>query len=122
MLPLLLIIVSLLFTLPFTQGTAAAATPAADTEEVSTGPVVSGTMQFWYKKRFDDDGDGEVAPSLFRVQRVKLRVEGDLSPQLSYQLEIDPRSPLIRGIMRVEYEFKPNQRFRVGQFKTPFGY
>ena len=92
-------------------------------------PEISGALQIIYKERFDKDGDDEVEPSLFRIQRVKIRIEGELTERVSYQVQIDPRSPLIENVLRdayVDYDLLPggaiDQKIRAGQMRTPFGY
>jgi len=92
-------------------------------------PEISGALQILYKERFDKDGDDEVEPSLFRIQRVKIRIEGELTERVSYQVQIDPRSPLIENVLRdayVDYDLLPggaiDQKIRAGQMRTPFGY
>ena len=86
---------------------------------------LSGYVQMFFKQRFDNDGDGEVEASLFRMHRVRLKVSGDLAPWLAYQVEIDPRAPAIGGVLRdafIDLRLIPHHRIRIGQQKTPFGY
>ncbi|MFN0250412.1 MAG: porin [Kofleriaceae bacterium] len=88
-------------------------------------PQISGYMQVFYKKRFDTDDTNGVEPSLFRVQRLRLRVSGKIIPKVRYQIEIDPRAPEVTGFLRdafVEFRHIPFHKLRVGQQKTPWGY
>lgn len=88
-------------------------------------PKISGYIQYYYKARVDQDGDGVTEPDVFRFGRVKVQFSGAVSPKLTYVVEIDPRSPQIAGVMRdcyLQWEFQPNQNLRFGQMKTPFGW
>ena len=88
-------------------------------------PVVFGYIQTFYRHTFGTGPDGRVDPGNFRVQRVRLGVKGDVFPWLSYDVEIDPRSPQITGVLRdafVSFKFIKDHQLRVGQQKTQFGY
>jgi len=90
-----------------------------------TKPVFYGFVQTHYKYSRDTSGDEIVDAPDFRVQRVRLGVKGDVFPWLSYEIEVDPRSPEVAGVLRdafVSFKFIPNQQLRVGQQKTQFGY
>ena len=59
-----------------------------------------------------------------RVLHVR-RIRRNPCVAVSYQLEIDPRSPQIAGVMRDAYialHVIPTQEIRLGQQKTPWGY
>ncbi len=59
------------------------------------------------------------------MQRVRLGVRGDLYKWLSYEVEVDPRAPEVKGLLRDAYlafKFIPRHQLRFGQQKTQFGY
>jgi phosphate-selective porin len=88
-------------------------------------PRLSGYIQAHYRYAFETGSDGVVDYNDFRVQRVRLGVEGDVLPWLSYNVEIDPRAPEITGILRdafITFKVIPRHRLRVGQQKMQFGY
>jgi hypothetical protein len=86
---------------------------------------VAGYLQVFYKTRVEEDGDGQTEPGVFRVLRARFELKGYITPHISYKLQVDPRSPLITGVMRDAYislEFIPHHKLRLGQQKTQFGY
>ena len=86
---------------------------------------VSGYVQVFYKGRRDANSDGIVEPSVFRVQRVRIEFKGDVTPNVGYDVEIDPRAPEITGVLRdafITLNYVPHHEIRVGQQKTLFGY
>jgi hypothetical protein len=86
---------------------------------------VSGVAQFFFKARVEANGDGTTEPSVFRMQRVRISFQGQLSRRLGYDIEIDPRAPEITGILRdafITLAVIPHHQLRVGQQKTQFGY
>ena len=88
-------------------------------------PALSGYVQVFYKGRRDADGNGKTEPSVFRVQRVRIELRGDVTPHVGYDVEIDPRAPDITGILRdafITLDYIPQHEIRVGQQKTLFGY
>ncbi len=88
-------------------------------------PELFGFVQIHYRYATDSSGDGTVDNDDYRVQRVRIGVEGKLYPWLSYQVEIDPRAPEVSGILRDAYltfHVIPRHEIRVGQQKTLFGY
>ncbi len=88
-------------------------------------PKVSGFIQFQELNHFDSNRDDSILPWRFRVQRARLRVEGKINRKISYQLEIDPRSPEIAGMMRdayISFSHIPKHQILLGQQKTQFGY
>ena len=88
-------------------------------------PVVFGYVQTHYRHSRGTGEDGIVDAPNFRVQRVRVGVKGDVLPWLSYEVEIDPRSPEHNGLLRDAYlafKFIPDHQLRVGQQKTQFGY
>ena len=88
-------------------------------------PRVFGYVQVFYRYAFATGEDSVVDNDNFRVQRVRIGVKGDLSPRVSYDLEIDPRAPEITGVLRdafVSVNVIPRHEIRLGQQKTQFGY
>ena len=86
---------------------------------------VSGYIQVFFKQRYDTNNDNSTEPSLFRVQRLRLAFSGKLAKKISYSVDIDPRAPLITGVLRdayVSFSVIPHHKIRVGQQKTLFGY
>jgi hypothetical protein len=84
-----------------------------------------GSAQVHYRHAFETGDDGVYDAPNFRVQRVRLGVRGDLHRWLSYEVEIDPRSPEITGVLRdafLAFKVIPRHQIRVGQQKTQFGY
>ena len=103
----------------------------AQPEPQSTGstsrtPRFHGFVQAHYRHAFETGDDAVFDAPNFRVQRVRLGVRGDLYPWLSYELEIDPRSPDANvGLLRdafLAFKFIPRHQLRFGQQKTQFGY
>jgi Phosphate-selective porin O and P len=88
--------------------------------------VVSGFLTAMYKFRVDHNGDGKVEPDAFRLGKAVVRVDGKINRHFGYQLEIDPRSPTIAGVLRDGYirvrRLVPHHEIRIGQQKTPWGY
>ena len=104
-------------------------TPSADKQTAAkkkASPTVFGFMQAHFRHARDTGGEaGVVDATNFRMQRVRIGVKGDIFPWLSYQVEIDPRSPEITGVLRdayMSFDFIPDHELRVGQQKTQFGY
>jgi hypothetical protein len=89
-------------------------------------PKLSGYLQVHYRYAFDTgEPKGTVDFSDFRVQRLRLKVEGEVFPWLSYDVEVDPRTPELDGLLRdafVTVRLPQHQRLRLGQQKTQFGY
>lgn len=86
---------------------------------------VGGIMQVYYKQRFERNGDNTVEPEFFRVAKARAKLSGWLTDWVSYQLEVDPRSPQLAGIMRdafIGLHLFPKHEIRLGQQKTPWGY
>ncbi len=84
-----------------------------------------GSAQVHYRHAFATGEDGVYDAPNFRVQRVRLGVRGDLHRWLSYEVEIDPRSPDITGVLRdafLAFKVIPRHQIRLGQQKTQFGY
>ena len=101
------------------------AKPGKPKRDKSKGPEVFGYVQFFFREAFDTSNDGVSDPSNARVQRARIGVQGDINSWASYQVEIDPRAPEVSGILRdayVDLKVIPNQKIRVGQQKTTFGY
>lgn len=111
---------------PGTQEKSAPAQPEATaTGSTRTAPRFYGFVQTHYRHAFETGQDGVFDAPNFRVQRVRLGLRGDLYPWLSYEVEIDPRSPDITGVLRdafLAFRFIPRHQLRVGQQKTQFGY
>ncbi len=92
-------------------------------------PHLYGFMQTFFRYSLhtnDPTEDPNVDPPNFRVQRVRVMLDGGLLPWLSYKIGIDPRAPEITGILRDAYfdvtQVIPSHKLRVGQQKTQFGY
>lgn len=88
-------------------------------------PRVSGYLQVYYKYAFATGEDSLVDNDLFRAQRVRIGVEGDISRRVSYDVEIDPRAPDISTVLRdafIRLRVIPRHQIRIGQQKTQFGY
>ena len=91
----------------------------------SRRPRVSGYVQIHYRYAFKTGSDTLVDNDDFRVQRVRLGVDGDILPWLSYEIEVDPRAPEVTGVLRDAYltlRVIPRHKLRIGQQKTQFGY
>ena len=81
-------------------------------------PKISGFVQGMYQANLTDEG--ELSSNTFRMRRVRLSVDGKLSPKVSYKLQGDfVRSPML---VDAYVKYKPCNEFaiQVGQFKTPF--
>ena len=81
-------------------------------------PKISGFVQGMYQANLTDEG--ELSSNTFRMRRVRLSVDGNLSPWVSYKLQGDfTRSPML---VDAYVKFKSCDAFavQVGQFKTPF--
>ena len=86
---------------------------------------VAGYLQVFYKTRVEENGDGQTEPGVFRVLRARFELRGWITPRISYKLQVDPRAPLVTGLMRDAYislEYIPHHKLRLGQQKTQFGY
>jgi hypothetical protein len=98
-----------------------------DSPQGFTRPTVKfyGSVQVHYRHAFETGVDGVFDAPNFRVQRVRLGVRGNLYKWLSYEVEIDPRSPEITGVLRdafLAFKVIPRHQIRLGQQKTQFGY
>ena len=81
-------------------------------------PKVSGFVQGMYQANLTDEG--ELSSNTFRMRRVRLSVDGNLSPKVSYKLQGDfTRSPMLVDAY-VKYKACDAFAVQVGQFKTPF--
>ena len=81
-------------------------------------PKISGFVQGMYQADLSDKGD--LIDNTFRMRRVRLSVDGNLSPWISYKLQGDfTRSPML---VDAYVKFRSCDAFavQVGQFKTPF--
>lgn len=87
-------------------------------------PELRGYVQVHFRQPFHTGADALVDNNDFRVQRVRIGAAGEVLPWLGYVVEVDPRAPEIRGLLRDAYlELKGfHQRLRIGQQKTQFGY
>lgn len=86
---------------------------------------VTGYLQVRYLDAFDTNNDGASRADDFRVQRARISVKGRIIPDVSFEVQIDPRSPEISGLLRDAYlqlGYIPYHRLRIGQQKTQFGY
>jgi hypothetical protein len=94
-------------------------------KKASRKPKISGYLQVRYRQPFDTNDDGVVRPGDFRLQRVRVKVNGTIVDHVGYSVEIDPRAPDITGILRDAYvrlTYIPHHEVRIGQQKTQFGY
>ena len=81
-------------------------------------PKISGFVQGMYQANLTDEG--ELSSNTFRMRRVRLSVDGNLSPWVSYKLQGDfTRSPMLVDAY-VKYKACNAFAVQVGQFKTPF--
>ena len=81
-------------------------------------PKISGFVQGMYQANLTDEG--ELSSNTFRMRRVRLSVDGNLSPKVSYKLQGDfVRSPMLVDAY-VKYKACDAFAVQVGQFKTPF--
>ena len=81
-------------------------------------PKISGFVQGMYQANLSDDFD--LIDNTFRMRRVRLSVDGNLSPKVSYKLQGDfVRSPMLVDAY-VKYKACDAFAIQVGQFKTPF--
>jgi hypothetical protein len=89
-------------------------------------PKVTGFIQTFFRYAFETGSDGIYDPPNFRVQRVRVALEGDVNKWVGYDVSIDPRAPEIGGVLRDAYitikKVIPHHRIRIGQQKTQFGY
>jgi hypothetical protein len=107
---------------PVDRGGVAAHAP---TEPSQNGPHFYGFVQTHFRYAFETGDDGMFDAPNFRVQRVRLGVRGRLKPWLSYEVEVDPRSPEVGGVLRDAFfsiRVIPRHQIRIGQQKTQFGY
>lgn len=105
---------------------------ASGTEDVSAptkskkkkDAQVKGYIQFHFNQPIDTNSNG-AAPNRFRVQRARVTFEGKVNERVSYEMDIDPRSPQVTGLMRdayVDIKLSAKHRLRAGQQKVKFGY
>lgn len=100
--------------------------PKKDKKKKSGRVRVSGYLQVYYKHRVDVNGDDAREPDLFRIGRARVKIDAKVIKNVSVNVEIDPRSPTIAGVLRDGYiqikNLIPHHRIRLGQQKTQFGY
>jgi hypothetical protein len=53
---------------------------------------VSGFLQVQFLQAIDSNGDNEVRPNRFRVQRARLKFEGKVNEHTTFDVEVDPRA------------------------------
>ena len=81
-------------------------------------PKISGFVQGMYQANLSEDFN--LIDNTFRMRRVRLSVDGNLSPWVSYKLQGDfTRSPMLVDAY-VKYKACNAFAVQVGQFKTPF--
>ena len=88
------------------------------------GPNVTGYIQYHFNQPIDTNNNG-AAPSRFRIQRARVTLTGNANKRVSYELDIDPRSPQLTGVMRdayIDVKLHKNHKLRLGQHKVKFGY
>src|SRR5678809_230026 len=91
-------------------------TPPKQKKKKKKKPRISGFLQAFYRYTFATGDDDEVDADNFRIQRVRVGVSGKVIKKVSYDVEIDPRAPEVRGILRDAYiQFKhiPFHKLRV---------
>jgi len=81
-------------------------------------PKISGFVQGMFQANLSDKGD--LIDNTFRMRRVRLSVDGNLSKTVSYKIQGD----FVNNPMLVDafVKYKPCKEFAIqlGQFKTPF--
>ncbi len=98
-------------------------------------PNISGVIQVHYFNEFNTNGDSIRDPDGFRILRARLEAKGKVNKFTGYELMFDVRAPEPRGMLRdafIEFHldkvglnessFLYNERIRVGQQKTQFGW
>ncbi len=81
-------------------------------------PKISGFVQGLYQANFDEDFN--LSSNTLRMRRVRMSLEGKLTPKLSYKIQGDfSRSPMLVDAF-VKYKACNEFAIQVGQFKTPF--
>ena len=81
-------------------------------------PRISGFVQGLYQANLNDEG--ELVDNTFRMRRVRLSVDGKLSPKVSYKIQGDfVGTPMLVDAF-VKYKACNEFAIQVGQFKTPF--
>jgi len=88
-------------------------------------PKLSGYIQTHYRYAFKTGSDSLVDHDDFRVQRVRLGIQGKILSWVDYDIEIDPRAPEMTGILRdafITLKVIPRHKLRIGQQKMQFGY
>ena len=102
----------------------APASVAAKKGNKKKGPNITGYIQYHFNQPIDTNNNG-AAPSRFRIQRARVTLKGNANKRVSYELDIDPRSPQLTGVMRdayVDIELYKRHKLRLGQHKVKFGY
>ncbi len=98
-------------------------------------PNISGLIQAHYFNEFNTNGDSIRDPDGFRILRARVELKGKVNKYTGYELMFDVRAPEPRGMLRDafivfhldkiglnESSFLYNQKIRVGQQKTQFGW
>ena len=81
-------------------------------------PKISGFVQGMYQANLNDEG--ELSSNTLRMRRVRMSIDGKLSPKVSYKIQGDfSRSPMLVDAF-VKYKACNEFAIQVGQFKTPF--
>ena len=96
------------------------ASPKSDSDEGDKAPEVSGYIQFHFNQPIGGNNQNR-----FRIQRARISLEGDVNDIISYELDIDPRSPDHAGTLRDAFfniNYHPNHTLRLGQHKAKFGF
>lgn len=108
-------------TLRFFIGVLAIAIPLsmnAQEEKIDRIPKISGYVQGLYQADLDENG--HLDDNTFRIRRVRLSVNGNLTKNLSYSIQGDfSRSPML---VDAYVKYNPCKEFAIqaGQFKLPF--
>jgi hypothetical protein len=88
-------------------------------------PEISGYLQLRYQQPFDTDDDGAVRPDDFRIERARVKINGQVVEHVRYSVEFDPSVTDAVDFLKDAYvylTYLPHHELRLGQQKTQFGY
>ena len=87
-------------------------------EKVDRTPKISGFVQGMYEADFNSDFD--LTTNTFRMRRVRMSIDGNLTEKLSYKIQGDfLNSPMLVDAY-LKYTFCDAFAIQAGQFKIPF--
>ncbi len=87
-------------------------------EKVDRTPKISGFVQGMYEANFNSDFD--LTTNTFRMRRVRMSIDGNLTEKLSYKIQGDfLNSPMLVDAY-LKYTFCDAFAIQAGQFKIPF--